>query len=164
MSRIKTAEQKKAEWERHIFRSFASSAKIKLDPRSIRSLRPPHPDIRCQINSKLHYFELGEITSQGLASGVARSIKTGEITGGSFSQDEPFTYILNQKESKKYRIRKNGDLELLLYYDKQYPPPEDWNLPSMLGTPIAKRMIQKGPWKRIWVYDDWKKKVIWKCP
>jgi hypothetical protein len=107
---------------------------------------------------------LGEITDRGLASGLSKAIKTGEITGGAFSQDQPFAYILEQKSNKSYRIRKVGILELILYYDKQYPPPQSWNLAASLGHSIAEKMIQQGPWIRIWVYDDWKKKVLWQYP
>src|SRR2546423_1161808 len=111
-------EQAKAERERAVFEEFCAQARLHVDQSSICCQRPPKPDIHCTIAGTPTEFELVEITDEALAANVACSIKTGEVTGGAFSQDEPLIYAFASKQSKEYE--RSAPLQLLAYYDKQY--------------------------------------------
>lgn len=63
------------------------------------------------------------MTDQNLAARVARALKEMRITAGFFSQDNPLIKVFSDKAKKKYG-KPDGLLELVVYYDKQYPPPE----------------------------------------
>ena len=120
----KSAEEK-ARIERLIFFEFAKSANLshdlKVDLASIQSNDPPAPDVSCRIAGNLHYFEMTEITDNDLAKNVNISRREGVITGGAFSQDKPLFKAISNKSQKSY-LGLDGPLELLAYYEKQYPP------------------------------------------
>ncbi len=154
-------EELKAAWEKAVFEEFCTAAG--LAPQDVSCQKPPCPDIRCIVNGAPTEFELVEITDQSVAIGLAESIKTGEVTGGAFSQEEPLLYSVESKQKKTYQAL--GPIELLAYYDKQYP----WSYadptfsPDVIGA-AARDMIDSGVWSRIWVYDTWKKKLLWVYP
>lgn len=154
-------EELKAAREKALFEEFCAVAG--LAPKDVTAQLPPRPDIRCTVNGVQKEFELVEITDQSVAIGLAQSIKTGEVTGGAFSQEEPLLYSFESKQKKTYQA--SSTIELLAYYDKQYPwSYEDPTFIPGVITPTAKTMIDSGVWSRIWVYDTWKKNVLWVYP
>lgn len=163
MSTEVSREEEKARHEREIFIAFANVAQLDLDLNSVRSERPPKPDICCMIGGELHYFELAEITDEGLARRLDTSLKEMRITGGFFSQKRPLIKAFTSKASKQYSAD-DGVLELLAYYDKQHPDTAAPTLiPKEIGS-IADDMISSGGWSRVWVYNDWKKELLWMYP
>ena len=131
---------------------------------SVASCELPEPDVAFTVDGERRCAELVEITDQGLAEKVAISVKTGKITGGAFSQHKPLVAAFESKSTKTYSTR-GAPLLLLAYYAKQYPADSvDRDLiPRSVGA-IAARMIDSGVWQRTWVYDSWKKRVIWVFP
>src|ERR1700686_363450 len=112
-------DQKKIK-ESIVFVSFAIISGAVKSPFSYVNEDPPLPDIRAEIDGHPYYFELGEITDEGLARAVSYSEKTGEITGGPFSQLHPLLKMFRDRCAKSYPTR--GDqVDLLLHYTKQYP-------------------------------------------
>jgi hypothetical protein len=153
-------EDEKAARERTIFVRFAKAAGLVVEEGSIQSDRPPRPDISCKIRQTTHHFELGEITDQGLAARVAQAIREMRITGGFFSQDRPLVNLLKQKAKKNYE-NLGGRLELVLYYDKQYPPPADGLKHSTIREiELCVSSMLAGPWSRIWIFDNWNEDII----
>lgn len=156
-------EEEKAHRERQIFIEFANAAQLNLDPDSVKSERPPKPDISCRIAGELHYFELAEVTDEGLARRLSIALKEMRITGGALSQRRPLVKAFTDKALKQY-LADDGVLELLAYYDKQYPyTPDPTLIPREIGS-IANSMVSSGSWARVWVYNDWKKEILWKYP
>jgi hypothetical protein len=154
----------KDEWERKIFGEFAEVAGLGIDPGSIVSGVPPRPDIRYTISGVIGWFELVEITDEGLARNHMTSLKTGAITGGAFSQRSPLERSMRTKAGKTYET--NGTrLDLLAYYDKQYPAVsvEPDLIPETMA-PIASEMVTSGAWSRVWVYDSWSRRILWLYP
>jgi len=158
-------EEEKARYERLIFTDFAKAANTVADfsvnLESVKSEEPPKPDISCTIDGQRNYFEMTEITDQGLARNVSISIKKMKITGRFFSQDEPLIKAFSSKAKKTYPPL-DGPLELLAYYDKQYPPPTNLIQESTLNTLclIIRDMTIFGPWSRLWIYDQWNKNIL----
>ena len=116
-----------------------------------------------EINDVPAEFELVEITDPTVAIGLNESIKTGKAAGGAFSQEEPLLYAVESKQKKTYQSK--GPVQLLAYYDKQYP----WSYADPTFIPdtiaqIAKEMVDSGVWSRIWVYDTWERQVLWSFP
>jgi hypothetical protein len=158
-------EGKKARRELKIFRLFAAVAStdagVRIDLGSIKNELPPKPDISCTIDGERHYFELREIVDAGLARITGTAIKEMRITVGSFSQDEPLLNAFSVKSTKKYDVS-DGKLELLAYYEKQSPPPEELLGRSTLTTLYWKTedMTTLGPWYRLWIYDVCNKRIL----
>ena len=36
-------------------------------------------------------------------------------------------------------------------------------IPNTIGS-VATAMVASGDWRRVWVYDNWKKQVLWSYP
>ena len=154
----------KALRERQIFLDFAAVAGLQIEPGTVRTLKPPKPDISCRIANQLHYFELCEITDRGVARRLAKALREMKITGGFFSQTEPLVQTFVGKAGKNYNVH-GQPLELLAYYDKQLPPPNDCEsfIERNVGL-ISEGMGIRGPWTRLWVYNANNKRVLWLHP
>jgi hypothetical protein len=158
-------EAKKASRERQIFEEFAKVANaesnLQVDMASIKNEGPPEPDISCTINGNRHCFEMVEITDEDLACNVSISIKEMKITGGAFSQDIPLIKAFVSKARKSYPSF-IGPLELLAYYDKQYPAPRGGIQQTTLLQldQIIKYMANNLNWNRFWVYDTWNTQIL----
>ena len=153
-------EDQKAERERTIFSQFVEASGIEVEAGSIVSERPPKPDVSCIIGGGRHYFELGEVTDQNLAARVATALREMRITAGFFSQDNPLIKVFSDKARKNYR-NLDGPLELVVYYDKQYPPPA-WGLKesTLRDLELIVRDMLNGAWARVWLYDTWNRAIL----
>jgi hypothetical protein len=153
---------KKTELEElEVFDAFVAAAGIDVDPNSRANAPTPEPDIRCTINGQLRYFELGEITDPSVARTTADALKYDEPRGTSFSQTEPFAYIVGKKRTRTYAT--NGSpIELVLYYRNQYAP---W--PTYFADLLANNMeglaalVTGGTFQRVWIFDFAKGTVLW---
>lgn len=147
-----SSDNRKRMGELRVFLGFAKASGLRIDPFSAVCLDPPYPDICCELSSSSHFFELAEITDQGLARRYSESLKTGRITGGWFSQDEPLESIIVSKVQKTYQTD-SAPVDLLLYYWKQPP-----YLPIIQGTlgrlkAARNHVLLSGQFSRVWVYD-----------
>jgi hypothetical protein len=153
----------KAQRERQIFEEFVKAADLEVEISSIRSERPPLPDVSCLIVGERYYFELAEIADNDLARNLALTEKDLKTRGGAFSYSDPLQRVFQIKVAKNYAAP-TGKLELLAYFDKQYPPTfDDSYIPREVGS-LAKSMITSGVWRRIWFYDNWNKRILWVHP
>jgi hypothetical protein len=151
------SDTKKELAEMGAFIGFAQAANLAVE--SPTNEKPPLPDISCKIGGSPYLFELGEITDEGVAENVSKSLRTGEVTGGAFSEEEPLIRIIRKKAASTYRTD-GAPLDLLLHYDKQYPfAPGDYL--KRYEADIAAAMIPNGPFSRIWIYDSWTKSILW---
>jgi hypothetical protein len=153
-------DEDKARWERNIFYEFAMTVNIQVDEKLIQSEKPPKPDISCVVSGQKHYFELVEITDEKAAKSYSLSIKHMQPRTCSYSNDNPLIRAFESKSKKTYETL-DGSLELLAYYDKQ--PSAPWLKSETLETvyQVIREMLQSGPWCRIWLYDVWKKQILW---
>jgi hypothetical protein len=148
--------------ELQVFRAFAKIAPIGIEANSELNVVPPEPDICCSVDGSPYYFELGEITDQGVARNYAIALKTDEPTGGAFSQDMPFAAILSSKATKTY-VTSGVPVDLLLYYRKQYPPWERDFAEIVNASARDLHVVLKqngGPFNRLWIFDFWEDRIL----
>lgn len=123
--------------------------------------KPPFPDIRAVIFGTTYYFELGEITDQGLAWATADALKTGEITGCAFSQLDPLLRMFRNKCAARYNTN-GAPVDLILYYSKQrpYEPLLYEHLKAYADE--MRSLIANSQFSRIWLYRDCRpQNVLW---
>jgi hypothetical protein len=158
--KVSGKEENKARYEREIFTTCTEVAKLNVEADSVKSEKPPRPDISCIISGHRHYFELTEIVDEELAEVESPNSKTVK-TGCAFSHDVPLLTTFSKKAQKAYH-NLGGSLELLAYYEKQ-PTPNNRILQSSTKVDLyymTQDMIYLGPWFRLWIYDIGKKKVL----
>jgi hypothetical protein len=145
---IMSSADRKRMGELRAFLGFAKAARLPIALSTVVCLDPPYPDIRCSLDSTPYFFELGEVTDQGLAQRYGESLRTGAITGGWFSQEVPLKRIFTSKTQKRYETG-GAPVDLLLYYWKQTPyDPVVQQVFSELGA-----VFLSGPFSRIWLYE-----------
>lgn len=114
-----------------------------------------------RIDGREYFFELGEITDEALAKGIADSVKTGTVSGCARSQEKPLAKMLKQKCEKRYETN-GARVDLLLYYWRQSPYME-----TIVGylndnnLEIAK-LLTLSQFAKIWIYDLGSETVLWK--
>jgi hypothetical protein len=119
------------------------------------------PDVSCTIAGARHLFELGEIVDEELADQIGVSQRTqtdGE--GGVMAEEDPLLRMIRKKARGTYQTGGVG-VDLVLHYDKQCPfAPAD----CLAGheADIAKALRPQGPFSRVWVYDGWDNKILWR--
>jgi hypothetical protein len=149
---VMSSDDRKRMGELRAFLGFVHVSTLGIDPSSAVCLDPPYPDISCRLNSFRYYFEVGEVTDEGLASRYSLSLRTGRITGGPFSQDEPLRSMITSKAQKAYQTG-NVPVDLLLYFWKQtpYDAAIQQTLSELRG--VIDHILSSGPFSRIWLYE-----------
>lgn len=147
--------------ERTLFARFCQAASVSVAAGSVESEGPPKPDLSFVVCGKRWYAELAEITDQNLARRHSESLQTGKITGGAFSQNQPLLSIV-QSKSRAWYETEGHPIILVLYYDKQYPPPDEWEAIPRTIAESASAMVDSGAWSGVWVYDDWNERILWR--
>ncbi len=140
---------------------FVRASGLASDPFDHENEDFPLPDIRAIIDGQTYYFELGEITDEQVARRVSISEKTGERTGGAFSQLEPLLKMFREKCAKSYSTN-GAPVDLLLYFWRQCP--HDESLLEDLERYEAEitLLTRYGPFSRIWIYTESPRpKVLW---
>jgi hypothetical protein len=151
---------RKESGEMKVFMEFVAAGHLNIDPGTPKNEQPPLPDISCSVGGKQYLFELGEITDEELAAEIGRSLRTGAVAGGAFSEEEPLVRMILKKAGSTYRTD-GAPMGLVLHYDKQYPFAPAEYLDRHLAE-IALALIPNGPFSRIWIYDGWTKAILWR--
>jgi hypothetical protein len=147
-----SSDDRKRMQELRAFLGFAKASSLPVDPSTVVCLDPPYPDLRCTINSSPYLFELGEVTDEGLARGYSDSLKTGRVTVGWYSQDEPLSSILTLKAQKTYQTD-GHPVDLVLYYWKQAPFEPVVQRVLFELRPMIGAMLSPGRFSKIWIYE-----------
>lgn len=143
-----------------VFVRFAAAAALMPNPYDHANRNPPLPDIQVNFGGHPYYFELAEITDEGLAKVVSISEKAAKITGVAFSQLDPLLRTLWGKCQKPHYETNGASVDLLLYYSKQYP--YEPLLYDILGRNSTQRLVASSQYRRLWVFSDWPpRKVLW---
>jgi len=152
-------DQKKV-MESKVFIGFAKVSGVVVAPFEHDNAEPPFPDIRVIVQDSTYYFELGEITDEGLARGVSDAIKTGNNTGGPFSEGDPLLRMFREKCLRTYSTDGNP-VDLVLFYSKQYPYDPLAHL--KLNSVEIDKLVADSQFTRIWLYTDWyPQQILWK--
>lgn len=149
---LMSSDDRKRMGELRAFLGFVNASALAIDPYSVVCLDPPRPDICCRLSSAPYFFELGEVTDEGLARRYSESLRTGKMTVGWSSQDRPLKSMITSKAQKTYQTG-GVAVDLLLYYWKQTPyyPVIPKVLAELRGE--IDSILQSGPFSRIWLYE-----------
>lgn len=61
--------------ELRAFLGFIDASRLPADRATAVCLDPPYPDISCRLGSSPYFFELGEVTDEGLARGYSEILE-----------------------------------------------------------------------------------------
>jgi len=148
----------KADREMAVFKSFIGASEIAIDEGSSNA-EPPHPDIRCTVAGKLHWFELGQIIDKEVAAKTSRTRKT--MDGGfGFSQETPFVYIVKDKATKTYETL-GAPVDLALHFDLHLGTKRVVIDQILKHAALLKSLVGTGPFSRVWIYDEYTKCIVW---
>jgi hypothetical protein len=154
----------KSSSEISVFRAFAKVVKItgvEIDPATIENKEPPGPDIKCLVNGRRYFFELSQILDEDLARDIGNSEKKRiDSDGAWFSEEEPLIGRIRAKAKKTYSTN-GGCIDLLLYYERQFPFAPTEYLKNYEAE-IRAALLPQGPFSRIWIFDLWTDAIIWK--
>jgi hypothetical protein len=106
-----------------------------------------------------YWFELAQIVNEEVAEKLNPNRRK-QDGGFSYDQEKPFVEIVTSKATKKY-VTEGAPVDLILHFDLR------------LGTKATvEGLIEKhatlldsptttGPFRRVWVFDDYTKTVVW---
>ena len=69
-----SSDDRKRMGELRAFLGFVEASGLPIDLPTVECLDPPSPDIGCRLNPSPYFFELGEVTDEGLAGPALRRI------------------------------------------------------------------------------------------
>lgn len=152
-------EERKRVIEMTVFKAFALASALPIDQGSETNEEPPNPDIRCTISGKLHWFELGQIISPDVAAKINPKRRTSE-GGFSFDQEIPFVDIVTKKATKKYETQ-GAPVDLILHFDLRLGSMSVVQRQIEKHAELLKSLVIGGPFARVWIFDEWKKTIVW---
>jgi hypothetical protein len=155
----------KKEWERKVFESFVRASGLNVCAESISLPDPPLPDIRCTIEGREYFFELGEVVPNEQAEALStKGIYRSGIPDPNERGPKALLRILAKKQEKQYQTH-GSPVDLIVYFNKDFPffiadvVSEDNQQPTRIGQAFAK-CGEDGPFERIWIYDSWADKIL----
>src|ERR1043166_5973504 len=137
--------ERRMSWKRKIFEEFIVRARLRINPDSITGMYFPGLDFTCSIEGNRHYFKLTEIVDEELAKNYHISLKTMQSRGGAFSQEPPLKKVFRTRAAKPPNVA-DGSVELIAYYDKQYPPLDQPDLIQRTEGNLAEERAFSGQW------------------
>jgi hypothetical protein len=146
-------------WERRVFAAFAKCSGLNISVASIKSCKPPLPDVCCTLDQSDYFFELAEVVPQV----EARALSTDGIYSSGFPDPNErgptaMVNIISQKQTKAYDTG-GAPVDLLLYFNKDFPMylpdvTSDGAEPTDIDR-AAEECKRLGPFSRIWTYCSW---------
>ena len=142
-----------------MFQSFACASGLPIDAGSAENHEPDYPDILCTISGQRYWFELGQIIHEEVAEKVNPMRR--KLDGGfSYDQEQPFVDLVTSKASKKY-VTKGAPVDLILHFDLRFGTAAAVQRLCEKHASLLETLTDTGPFKRVWVFDDFKKAVVW---
>lgn len=152
--------QRKRAAEMAVFQSFAAVSGLSIDEGSPVNCDPDYPDILCTISGQKCWFELGQIIHEDVAEKINPKRRT--LDGGfSYDQEKPFVELVSSKAAKKY-VTEGAPVDLILHFDLRFGIPNAARRLCEKHANILAALTSKGPFSRVWVFDDFNKVVIWR--
>jgi hypothetical protein len=153
-----TNDEEKEASELAVFRDFAKATGLAV--LTSTNAKPPEPDIRCNIDGGVYWFELGRITDPKLARAINRPK---DLKAFSFDQKEPFVSIIQKKTKARYDVQ-GGPVDLVLYFEQQPPDRAALTRHVMEHAAELSALRETGPFTRVWIYDTWSRSLLWHLP
>ena len=141
-------EEDKAKVELSIFEKFVEVSGISVKSDSVRkgNADQGEPDIYCEMEEGVVYFELAEACAPEFAAAISRSLKSGKseaVWGGDVSIE-----TIRKKRKKTYKV--SEPIELILYVAGRTALPDDVLVPQL--KPVLSKDL--GPFRRVWLFGD----------
>jgi hypothetical protein len=155
------SDERKKRTEMNVFRSFVSASGLDVDPTSPTNgdADQRYPDIGCTVSDKPYWFELGQIISKTVAQKI--NAKRRERSGGfSFDQELPFVEIIKKKAMKNYETQ-GAPVDLVLHFDLRLGSKDVVLALVEKHSQLLETFVNGGPFARVWIFDDWKKHIVW---
>ena len=158
LANLKSVERKRTA-EMLVFQSFASVSGLPIDEGSAENRDPDYPDILCTISGQRYWFELGQIIHEEAAEKV--NPKRRKLDGGfSYDQEQPFVHLISSKASKSY-VTDGFPVDLILHFDLRFGSAAAVQRLCEKHTALLGALATTGPFRRVWVFDAFKKVVVW---
>jgi hypothetical protein len=158
LANLKSAERKRA-LEMLVFLSFAPASGLPIDEGSPENRDPDYPDILCTISGQKYWFELGRIINEEVADKLNPNRRK-KVGGFSFNQEEPFVDIVSDKATKKYNTE-GAPVDLILHFDLRFGSAATAQQLCAKHEALLKSLTIIGPFKRVWVFDEFNKNLVW---
>ena len=158
----------KSQYEIEILKKFLCVCPYDINKTTIQKLEIENkPDIYCELsNGDKCYFELTECVCETIAKQTGDTLKALRankvLTNGhnaiAFKEDALFNKSM-EKFEKNYQA--DGPIELVSYFNQQAEP-----LGDVLSRYdyFVKERIEKSPFRRVWVYDVFHNKILYRFP
>jgi hypothetical protein len=135
----------KAKFERDVFEEFVRASGLLVDPKTIRQLDPPAPDIQCEIAGCKAWFELTMLSDSELEHQVGKgSFKYTNFHVGF----KGLLKAINEKSGKNYA---STSLDLVIHSGQVVDFHRLWEMDSL--GPFMAEGIGRTKFDRIWLFD-----------
>ena len=154
-----------------MFLEFARAANLSLDITTLVVRKPPEPDVRCNLNGEIVYFELGRLLSEGMQKRRLRALKQAPDPVAVDSMVQlPEREMLKKKLDNRYQTD-GAPIRASLYYDNEdalvgdVPVFGDDNFGEHAVSVMAPLFDSSpGVFRRVWVYERHRCRVLWCHP
>lgn len=155
---LKSAERKRA-IEMVVFQSFALASGLPVDEGSAENRDPDYPDILCAISGEKYWFELGQIINEEVAEKLNPNRRK-QDGGFSYDQEKPFVDVVKSKATKKY-VTEGAPVDLVLHFDLRLGSAATVERIVDKHTELLASLTTTGPFKRVWIFDEYTRTVLW---
>jgi hypothetical protein len=155
---LKSAERKRA-IELVVFQSFAYASGLPVDEGSAENRDPDYPDILCAISGEKYWFELGQIINEEVAEKLNPNRRK-QDGGFSYDQEKPFVDVVMSKATKKY-VTEGAPVDLVLHFDLRLGSAATVDRLVDKHAKLLDSLTTTGPFKRVWIFDEYTRTVVW---
>lgn len=159
LANLKSADRKRA-LEMCLFQSFVPASGLLIDEGSAENRDPAYPDILCRISGEKYWFELGQVINEDVAKKINPNRRKYD-DGFSFNQETPFVELISSKASKSYETE-GAPVDLILHFDLRLGTTASVKRLSEKHKTLLDSLTVTGPFKRVWIFDDGTKQVVWR--
>ncbi len=156
---LKSSERKRA-LEMLVFLSFASASGLQIDEGSPENGAQYFPDISCTICGQRYWFELGRIINKEVAEKLNPNRRKQE-GGFSYDQEKPFVELISEKTLKKYKTE-GAPVDLVLHFDLRLGTTANVARLVEKHRTLLESLVTTGPFRRVWIYDEYTKELVWR--
>ncbi len=150
-----------------VFRRFLDVAPFVADSPQLES--PPKPDVSCERDGQLWYFELVRAVNAKIAKSMgdvekAAKNRPDEMAGAIVLTDpgDGFFEAIRVKAAKRYAV--DAPLDLLIWIDRRRDPTARETFPFVEGQLRQAVRSSGGPWRTVWVFDPDRNEILLEDP
>jgi hypothetical protein len=154
-----SSDERKRMSELRVFLDFAEAAHLPIQHGTVQCFEPPHPDLGCEMDGALHFFELGEVTDSDVARRRSQLLREMKPLGGCFNQEKPLRSIILSKSRIRYQAS-GAPISLVLYYWKMGPHTSEVQRVLRELQSEIDSMLRTDGYSKIWLYEHPKRILV----